>query len=97
MNAEERKRRVGHGIDEVPDQMLPFRLEFIVLAAKGNDAHFALLPGQLEDAVAVQSGAIDEKVSREIAGSRGEHPALAVAMGGIDFCAGGHFAAAFLD
>ena len=56
--------------------LLPLALDFVVFAAKRHDAHLAFFPGQLGDAVAVQSGAVDQQVGLEIAGRRPHEPAV---------------------
>ena len=68
------KLRIGHGINEVPHQVLALRADLVVFAAEGQDAHLAALAGQLGHAVAVQAGAIDDEIGWEFARRGLGHP-----------------------
>ena len=74
MDAEERKARVGNGVNEIPHQMLPFRADLVILATKRQDAHLATLARERRHAVRVQAGAGDEEIRLERAGGRLRHP-----------------------
>src|SRR5271166_1093981 len=61
MHPEERKLGIGHWINQVAHQVLALSPDFVVLATEGNYAHFAFLPGQLADSVAMQPGTVDKQ------------------------------------
>jgi histidinol-phosphate aminotransferase len=62
VDAQEGEGRVGDGVDEVAHQMLAGRFEHVVLAAEGDDARAAPLASEGGDAVALEAGAVDQKI-----------------------------------
>src|SRR5258708_38672706 len=60
MHAEKRKLWIRHRVDESPHQGRTLRKQMVVFAAKGNNHHVRVCAGHARDAVAEQSGAVDE-------------------------------------
>ena len=72
VNPQERKSRIGHGVDQVSHQELPLRRDLVVFAAKRNDAVLfgsLLLPPPiiLRDDVRLQAAAVDQMFGAVIA------------------------------
>jgi hypothetical protein len=61
MNAQERKVRVGHRVDEVLDEVALLRPELVVLATERHDLRPRLHPAEPSHAVAVEPCAVDER------------------------------------
>ena len=75
MNAEKWKLRIRHRINQVPNQKLAFGFDFIVFTSERHDANLPFLSRQFADAVAVQAGAVDQKIPFIIAGGCLREPA----------------------
>ena len=67
VNAEKRELRIGNGVNQIATQVPGIRLEFVVLAAKGDDLGVRLRAAELGDAVAVQTGTRHDAASFDIA------------------------------
>src|SRR5271165_2556227 len=68
--AEERELRIGHRVNEIVDEMLAFRLELVVLPAKGNDLCLIPRTSHAAHTVAMQAGAVDDEIGLIIAAAR---------------------------
>ncbi len=97
VDSEEGKRRGGHGVDEVADEMARFGDEFEILSAEGNDADVVFRAGERGDAVAEKAGAVDEVAAFEFACGGFENPAAEVVLDGHDAGTGLENAAEALD
>ena len=86
MHAEKRELRVGHGINQIAYEKLAVRFDLVVFAAERHDADFALLARQLAETVAMQAGAVDEKLGLEISGGRFDGPTARRGTQGDGFC-----------
>ena len=84
------KLRIGHRIDQVPHQLLALGADLVILAAEREDAHLALFAGEFGYAVAMQAGAVDQKVRGEFAGRGFDGPAAAARDHAIGARAGDH-------
>src|SRR5207249_3972826 len=67
VDAQERKLRVGHRIDEVADEELPLGTNFVIFAAKGNDFGRWPPPRSADQPIRVKPAAGDDKFGAEIA------------------------------
>jgi len=67
MHAEKWQRGIGNGINQMPDEMFTSGRQFPIIAAKRNDAGGGVQAGGLGHAVAVQAGAVDDKVGLDLA------------------------------
>ena len=74
MDAQERKLRVGHWVDQVAHQVLALGLDLVVFAAEWHNAHFAFLACKHAQPVAVQAGAVNHKIRRVIPGGAPDPP-----------------------
>jgi hypothetical protein len=97
VDSEEGKRGVGHGVDEVADEMARFGGELEILSAEGDDADVVFCAGELGDAVAEKAGAVDEVAAIEFACGGFENPAGEVVLDRQDAGAGLENAAEALD
>src|SRR5689334_19105463 len=59
MHTQKWKLRVGNWINQMPYQVLPRRLDFVIFPSERHDAHFAFLSRHFTHAIAMQSSAID--------------------------------------
>ena len=84
MDAEEREGGVGHGVDEVADEVTRFGCELEIFAAEGDDADVVFCASEIGDAVAEEAGAVDEIAGFEISGGCFEDPAPEVVVDGLD-------------
>ncbi len=73
MDAEKRIRRIGHRIEQPPDELLALRPEPVVLAAKRHDRRLVRVAGESGDTIGLQAGADHEQVELERA-ARGFDP-----------------------
>src|SRR5439155_20156671 len=60
MDTEKRKPRIRHGVDQVLHQEVPRRNQFVVLAAKRNDAHSRINSAHSRNAIGLKSSTIDD-------------------------------------
>ena len=88
MDTEEGKFRIGHGIDEMVHEMRGLGAQLVILAAERNDAVGGIKAGQTTDAVAVESGTVDEKIAGEISSFGYARPAVSGLMQRDNFCSG---------
>jgi hypothetical protein len=65
VNPEEWELWIRHRVDQIPHQVAPLGLEFIVFASEGYDTGWRLLAGQFCHAVTVQAGTVDNPAGRE--------------------------------
>ena len=68
VHAEERVAGVGHRVDEPVDEVAPFGLERVVLAAERHDRRVWAVAGQLGKPIALQSATDDDLVEGERSG-----------------------------
>src|SRR5699024_5621983 len=69
VNAQKRKGRIGHGVDQSLHQVLSFRFQFKIFPAKGDDLNLGAEAGGLSHAIAVKAGAVDQVAAFELVGS----------------------------
>ena len=84
VDSEEGKCRVGHGVDEVADEVARFGGEFEILAAEGDDTDVVFCASERGDAVAEEAGAVYEVAAFEFACGGLEDPAAEVVVDGRD-------------
>ncbi len=84
VDAEEGEGGVGHGVDEVADQVAGYGGEFEIFAAEGDDADVVFCAGEGSDAVAEEAGAVDEVAGFECTGRGFKDPAAEVVVDGCD-------------
>ena len=70
MDAEERKRRVGHRVDETADEVASLGLEHEVVAAERHDPRLGRCAAEAREAVRVDASAHDDAVRLEVAAGR---------------------------
>ena len=90
VHAEKRKFRIGHGINERAHQVLSLRNQKVIFPAKGHDPDFRLLACHPADAVAVQSGAIDDVFGGERSASGFDHHFRVARRHSPDLCSGAY-------
>ncbi len=88
VHAEEGKRWVGHGVNEMADEMSCFGSELEILATEGNDTNVVFRAGECGDAVAEKPGAVDEVAAFEVTGGCFKDPAAEVVVDGENASAG---------
>ena len=69
---------------------LPVGPNFVILTPERHDPYFALFSRQLADAVAVQSGAVDQEIRFKLTGGRLDAPSGGCRTQGRDSGAGDH-------
>ena len=84
VDAKEGKGGVGHGVDEVADEVARFGGELVILATEGNDPDVVSRVGERGDAVAKKAGAIDEVGTFEFTFRGFEDPTAEVVVDGLD-------------
>ena len=84
VDAEEGEGGVGHGVNEVANEMAGFGGELEIFAAEGEDADVILGASKLSDAVAEEAGAVDEVAGFEFSSGGFEDPAAEVVVDGCD-------------
>ena len=97
MDAEKWELGIGHGINQVPDEVLPVRFEFVVFATEWNDASLPRVSGSLTDAVGIQSGTIDQPIGLKTARGCFHFPRFRISIELSDFRAGHDLTAALED
>ena len=84
VDAEEGEGGVGHGVNEVANEMEGFGGEFEIFAAEGDDADVVFCAGEGGDAVTEEAGAVDEVAGFEFSSGGFEDPAAEVVVDGCD-------------
>ena len=97
VDAKEGKSRVGHGVNEVADEMPCFGGEFEILAAEGDDADVVFRAGKCGNAVTEKTGAVDEVGAFKFPCVGFKDPAAEVVVDGKNAGAGLEGAAEALD
>ena len=69
VHTEERKFGIGHRINKMAHESRGLGAEPVIFSTEGNNAVGRIEPGEAADAVALQTGAIDEEVAGEITNS----------------------------
>ena len=77
MDAQERERGIGHGVDEPVDQVSGRRAEVVVVAAERHDALAVLVTGQARDPIRLQPGAGDDSAGDQGVLDRRDQPSAA--------------------
>ena len=97
MDAQERKTRIGDRIDQVPHEVTPRGNNLVVLAAKRNNSQRALIPCKSHDAIAVESGTVNDPRGFDGASSCFEHNFTGAFCNPPDFAIDQQLAAALLN
>ena len=93
MDAEKRKVRIGHGVNQMAHQKLAILADAEVLAAKRHDANLARTASQGRDAVRVQTRAGNQARGRIIGSVRLDAPGVPFATKSADSRIRHHFSA----
>src|SRR5699024_11286290 len=70
VNAQKRKGRIGHGVDQSVHQVLSFRFQFKIFPAKGDNLNLGAEAGGLSHAIAVKAGAVQQEAGIQWVRSR---------------------------
>ncbi len=93
MNAQERKSRIRHGVNQVANQVPAIRPQKIIFAAERHNAELRTTSGERRHAIRLQTRAADQEVTVELAVFRiFETPAGFVPSHLIDTGSGDHAA-----
>ncbi len=84
VDAEEGEGGVGHGVDEVADEVARFRGEFEIFATERDDTNVVFCAGEGSDAVTKEASAVDEITGFEFACRGLEEPAAEVVVDAED-------------
>jgi hypothetical protein len=97
VDAEEGEGGVGHGVDEVTDEVARFGGEFEILSTERDDADIVFRAGESGDAVTEKTGAVDEMGAFKFPCGGFKDPTAEVVMDSENACAGLKSSAEALD
>src|ERR1039457_3860974 len=73
VHSQKRIPRIRHGINQAPPQLLPRRVQIVILPAKWNQHHPRIIPRHARHPIAIQPRAIHHIPRRKISRSRSHH------------------------